>query len=96
MLNHVENGELVVPPGQIFAMGDNRENSEDSRYWGFVPRENIVGTPLIIYWSYDATTEALTGDSFGLDHIFDVITNFFSKTRWNRTFKLIHGYPLGS
>ena len=52
--NHVVNGELVVPPGYIFAMGDNRDDSLDSRYWGFVPRENIVGTPLVIYWSYEA------------------------------------------
>jgi signal peptidase I len=48
-----------VPPGSYFAMGDNRDNSLDSRYWGCVPRENIIGKPLIVYWSYDAPTEAL-------------------------------------
>ena len=57
--NHVVNGEVVVPPGSYFAMGDNRDSSLDSRYWGFVPRENIIGKPLIIYWSYDAPTDEL-------------------------------------
>ena len=92
--NHVVNGELVVPPGYVFAMGDNRDDSLDSRYWGFVPRENIVGTPLIIYWSFEAPTADLTNPNIGIDHIIDVISHFFTKTRWSRTFKLIHGYPL--
>ena len=48
-----EEDEIVIPPGQFFAMGDNRDNSADSRYWGFVPREFIVGKGLIIYWSYE-------------------------------------------
>ena len=92
--NHVVNGEVVVPPGFLFAMGDNRDNSSDSRYWGFVPRENIVGTPLIIYWSFEAPTEDLTNPNIGVDHIVDVVLHFFSRTRWKRTFNLIHGYPL--
>jgi len=92
--NHVADGELVVPPGFLFAMGDNRDDSADSRYWGFVPRENIVGTPLIIYWSYDAPTQELTNGNIGFDHIVDVVAHFFTKTRWTRTFRLIHGYPL--
>jgi signal peptidase I len=92
--NHVVNGELVVPPGFVYAMGDNRDDSDDSRYWGLVPRENIVGTPLIIYWSYDAPTADLTNGNIGFDHIVDVVSHFFTKTRWSRTFKLIHGYPL--
>ncbi len=92
--NHVQNGEVVVPPGFVFAMGDNRDDSLDSRYWGFVPRENIVGTPLIIYWSFEAPTQDLTNPNIGIDHIVDVIAHFFTKTRWSRTFKLIHGYPL--
>jgi signal peptidase I len=92
--DHVRDGELVVPPGFIFAMGDNRDDSADSRYWGLVPRENVVGTPLIIYWSYEATTASLTNPNIGIDHIIDIVTHFFSKTRWERTFKLIRGYPL--
>ncbi len=91
---HVEGNELVVPPGAIFAMGDNRDNSEDSRYWGFVPRENIVGKPLIVYWSYLSTRERLTGSPVDPDHLKDLALNFFSKTRWDRTFRLVHGYPL--
>lgn len=95
MLQHnVQNGEIVVPPGRYFAMGDNRDSSLDSRYWGFVPRENIIGKPLIIYWSYDAPTDRLASPNIGLDHILDLAQNFFTKTRWKRTFKLIRGYPI--
>jgi len=55
--NYVRDGELVVPPDSYFVMGDNRDNSYDSRYWGFVPRANIIGTPLVIYMSIDAPEE---------------------------------------
>jgi signal peptidase I len=89
---NVVDGEVVVPPNSYFAMGDNRDSSLDSRYWGFVPRENIVGKPLIIYWSYDATTEALSGPTISIDHMFDLVQHFFTKTRWRRTFMLVHGY----
>ena len=88
----VSNGEIVVPDRSYFAMGDNRDSSLDSRYWGFVPRDNIIGKPLIIYWSYDAPTERLANPTIGLDHIVDLAQNFFTKTRWRRTFQLIHGY----
>ena len=91
---HVENGDVVVPPGFYFAMGDNRDSSLDSRYWGFVPRENIIGKPLIIYWSYDAPTEALANPTIGIDHIIDLVQHFPTKTRWSRTFRLIRGYHL--
>lgn len=89
---HVVNGEVVVPPNCYFAMGDNRDSSFDSRYWGFVPAENIIGKPLIIYWSYDAPTERLASSSISLDHALDLVQNFFTKTRWRRTFRLIHGH----
>jgi signal peptidase I len=93
--HHVTNNEVVVPPGSFFAMGDNRDNSLDSRYWGFVPRDNIIGKPLLIYWSYEATTEELTDSSVGstLGHLGDVVIHFFSRTRWNRTLELIRGFP---
>jgi len=91
--NHVKNGEVIVPPHCFFAMGDNRDNSLDSRYWGFVPRENIIGKPLIIYWSYETTTERLAGSLLNPDHILDVVKHIGTKTRWQRTLKLIHGYP---
>jgi len=92
--NHRVNDEIVVPPGYYFAMGDNRDSSLDSRYWGFVPRENIIGKPLIIYWSYDAPTADLNNPAVSLTHVVDLVEHFFSKTRWSRTFKLIHGYPV--
>jgi signal peptidase I len=94
LTDNVVNGELVVPPGSVFAMGDNRDDSLDSRYWGFVPRQNIEGTPLVIYWSFEAPTADLTNGNIGIDHIMDVLTHFFTKTRWSRTLKLVHGYPL--
>jgi signal peptidase I len=92
LANHVMNGELVVPPGSYFAMGDNRDNSLDSRYWGFVPRENIIGKPLVIFWSYDAPTEDWVGNTG--NHYADLFKNFFVKTRWDRTLKLVRGTPI--
>jgi signal peptidase I len=91
--DHVVNGELVVPPGNYFAMGDNRDNSSDSRYWGLVPRENIIGKPLFIWWSYDAPGERLLA-TVDVRHMADLALHFFTKTRWQRTFKLVRAYPL--
>ena len=91
---HVVDGQLVVPPGYIFAMGDNRDNSDDCRFWGLVPRENIKGTPLLVYWSFDAPTADLTNPNIGVDHVVDVVAHFFTKTRWSRTFKMVRPYPL--
>ncbi len=91
---HVVDGELVIPEGQYFAMGDNRDQSLDSRYWGFVPRGHIIGKPLIIYWSYDAPTSHLQDPGISLDHIKDLALNFVTKTRWKRTFKLIRAHEL--
>ncbi len=88
-------GEVVVPANAYFAMGDNRDNSSDSRFWGFVPRENIIGKPFLIYWSYRASTEDLIGDSASsmVTHFVDLGEHFFTRTRWERTFKLVRGFP---
>jgi signal peptidase I len=87
LAENVRDGDVVVPPGHYFAMGDNRDNSSDSRFWGLVPRENIIGKPLIVYWSYEAPTEDLT--SYSVHHALDVAMHFFSRTRWERTFMLV-------
>ena len=92
LTENVVNGEVVVPEGSYFAMGDNRDNSLDSRYWGFVPRENIIGKPLVIFWSYDAPTEDWM--DYNANHFIDLAKNFFAKTRWDRTLKLVRGYPV--
>jgi signal peptidase I len=92
--DHVISGELIVPEGYYFAMGDNRDNSADSRFWGLVPRANIIGKPAVIWWSYDAPTEHLADGNINLDHLADLAKHFFSKTRWERTFLLVRGYPL--
>jgi signal peptidase I len=89
--NHIQNGELVVPNGMYFMMGDNRHNSADSRFWGFVPRENIVGRPLFNYWSFETPEdqEAKTGIGDGLAWVGHVVLHFVSDTRWTRTLHLI-------
>jgi signal peptidase I len=92
LAHHVVNGELVVPPESYFAMGDNRDDSLDSRYWGFVPRDYIMGKPFVIFWSYEASTEDLV--SFSGRHFIDLAEHFFTRTRWDRELKLVRGYPI--
>jgi signal peptidase I len=88
--SHIVDGDLVVPPGMYFMMGDNRHNSLDSRYWGFVPRGNIVGRPLFNYWSFESTEADYeqTEMSKRVGWIAHIITHFFTETRWSRTFHL--------
>jgi signal peptidase I len=89
--SRVQGGDLVVPPGHYFAMGDNRPNSLDSRYWGFVPQENILGRPLFVYWSFitpdDEVDKTGLGDRAGF--LVHIVAHFFSDTRWSRTFHRI-------
>jgi signal peptidase I len=89
--NHIVNGDLVVPPGMYFMMGDNRHDSLDSRYWGFVPRANIIGRPLFNYWSFKSSEAEYdqTGLRSDVSRMARVALHFFSDTRWSRTFHLI-------
>ncbi len=89
---HVVNGEVVVPADNYFVLGDNRDASLDSRYWGFVPRANLVGKPCLVYWSYSASPQALNGPPIG--QLEDRYAGFFTRTRWSRIFAPIHGYAL--
>ena len=88
---HVRNGEVVVPPGKYFVMGDHREHSWDGRFWGFVPRDLISGRPLLIYWSFETPQGEYSRTSLAdrLSQTVDLIVHFIPKTRWRRTFKFV-------
>lgn len=91
MPNFMEGADLVVPPGMYFMMGDNRHNSLDSRFWGFVPRANIVGRPLFNYWSFRTPESEYekTGAASNVAWLAHVALHFFTETRWSRTLHVI-------
>jgi signal peptidase I len=84
-------GPYEVKQNEYFAMGDNRDNSQDSRFWGSVPRDYILGRALVIYWSYETPRDEYLQTSMPdrARQLADVVLNFFTKTRWSRTFKII-------
>ncbi len=88
---HIEGGDLVVPADSYFVMGDNRTNSLDGRYWGFVRRDNLIGRPLFIYWSFampEQDGEPTTAESLALT--LRELTHFFTETRWSRTLQRVN------
>ena len=90
---YVQGDEIVVPPGKYFAMGDNRDHSQDSRYWGFVDRDAIMGRPFLVYWSVDAKSSDYAGDSTfwsRLSAVFQTLVHLPSRTRWSRMLHTVH------
>lgn len=92
MHNYRDGPDIVVPPGHYFAMGDNRDVSYDSRFWGFVPKENIMGGPLFIAWSLNQTAEDFEPRSIPerIGSFIYTATHFIGMTRWRRTLHLVH------
>jgi signal peptidase I len=85
-------GPVMVPPNQYFMMGDNRDNSLDSRYWGFMPADYVKGKAVFIYWSYESEREDYEDESAGatIKGLASVFMHFFTKTRWDRLGRFIH------
>jgi signal peptidase I len=84
-------GPVSVPQDQYFVMGDNRDNSQDSRYWGFLPRGYIKGRAALIYWSYESGREDYIDEGWAatIKRLASVVAHFFTKTRWERLFHQI-------
>jgi signal peptidase I len=91
LARHIDHGDLVVPPNRYFGMGDNRDVSNDSRFWGFIPQENVIGRPLFIYWSFETPEgEYLkTEMSQRLEIFAHVVIHFFDETRWRRSLNMV-------
>jgi signal peptidase I len=88
---YIQGEDIVVPPNSYFGMGDNRDVSYDSRYWGFIPQQNVVGRPMFVYWSFEtpAGQYEQRGVMERVGNLFHVIIHFFDETRWKRTLKVV-------
>jgi signal peptidase I len=87
----IKGDDIVVPPNRYFAMGDNRNVSYDSRFWGFIPQENVIGRPMFIYWSFVTPPNQYQlrdwKDRAGF--VAHIVIHFFDQSRWSRTFKVV-------
>jgi signal peptidase I len=89
--SHVEGEDIVVPPGAYCGMGDHRGVSLDSRYWGFIPQQNVIGRPMFVSWSFE-TPEGdylKTSAMDRIDSLAHVVIHFFDETRWKRTLHVV-------
>jgi signal peptidase I len=88
---HIQGGDIVVPANSYFAMGDNRDVSYDSRYWGFIPQANLIGRPLFVYWSFITPPDEYENQGMGdrVRSLLHTVIHFFDETRWPRTLRII-------
>ncbi|MGA2981627.1 MAG: signal peptidase I [Terriglobales bacterium] len=89
--SYIQGNDVVVPPNSYFGMGDNRDVSKDSRYWGFIPRKNVIGRPMFIYWSFITPPDQyqMRGAGDRLGFLAHIVIHFFDETRWSRTLRIV-------
>jgi signal peptidase I len=91
MREYIKDGDIVVPEGRYFAMGDNRDKSYDSRFWGFIPQENVIGRPMFIYWSFETPEDQYMKRDVSdrIAFLFRIVIHFVGETRWSRMLHVV-------